>query len=110
MKKQELYNKIRIRINELVPRSKELSFGCFDEVLIDEIIGHSIHLEHILEAIGNKADVGISIIPNNIAFFGVPEIHYSNRILFNYDYTLSPENQSLETLEALDKLLNTNEK
>lgn len=152
MKQQELYNKIRTRINELVPRLKDLSFGCevlvedtdinkkekaiflcirdrddkdiyadilikrfndfskrnyyqyFDEVLIDEIIGHPIHLEHILEAIEIKT--GIFVKTGKTLTFLDKEYN----TLLSYNFSLPLQDQSLETLEALDKLLNTNEK
>lgn len=142
--KQELYNKIRTRINELVPRLKDLSFGC--EVLLDnqykkrvididydeneniksilsessqigmfektnpkglEIIGHPIHLEHILEAIGKNSVDGASFnITDNRIYYKIFTPMTSETGEFDYNLSLSLEDQSLETLEELDKLLN----
>ena len=172
MQKQELYNKIRTRINELVPRIEEtkdvdlverrfytsylgesgdeefsneldgyqigfvlngiiygfdelipilefkdniLEFGKDENGQIDvweyeryEILPRPIHLEHILEAIRRQDFTYIMFSSNDKQKVIFDRLLYSEdkSIRCIYNLSLSLENQSLETLEALDKILN----
>lgn len=116
--KQELYQKIRERINELVPRMREYGKHIFKDnqgntyeycLICGEINPESElcksncftstpHLEDLLEAIGkNGLECEIDESGNLTKDM--------NHLAF-YDLSLSLENQELETLEELNRLLN----
>lgn len=145
---QELIIKIENKVRKLVPRLKELSFGCnikagketyliisknkiddfeedgvqllrtsineyYNENNIEhsadvseanelEIIGHPIHLENILEAIG-KDESRITVAEN----FDLKQWECNYLDLLNiYNLSLPLSEQTEETLLALDNLLN----
>ena len=128
MQKQKLITKIENRVRELVPRLKgedylnelerEIEDKRNEEVeykediienefeiqsLRDEIrnfIGHPIHLENILEAIINNQFIK--------PYTQTLEQLYPHIIvdLLSYNPSLTLQDQSLETLESLNQLLN----
>lgn len=120
MQKQELYNKIRTRINELVPRMREYGKHIFEDnqgktyeycLICGEIntaselcksncFTSTPHLEDLLEAIEIKTGLFVKT-DKKITFLDKDYNAY-----FSCNLSLSLENQSLETLEALNKLLN----
>ena len=114
MNKEKLINKISSRIRELVPSLKKDECNycknreSFDDSLCpyclnDPYMYFNIHLEHILEATENVGN-GSCSIDSTGELNGLDS--EGEDIYINYNLSLPLQDQSLETLESLNELLN----